>query len=381
MSEEGRKRKRKSSGDANVPAAATLVKRLLRQGNRRFGDDTFHHIDDASSNVKMRLDTGNPVINTLFSGDPALGIATGRIVELYGKEHVGKTTLGCHIAATAQRRHGAAAVIVDTESTLTKERVLSLGVDPESLIYNEEVFIEEVCEQLQFFAEKFGKTPCVVFWDTIASTISKRHAGRGIGEGAIALEARALAQGMARLAKPLAQSNTVVIACNQLKAGGFASPYPNKRQMEATKGGSAMKFHADARLSLDFGGDYRTSITGRKRNIGMLVTAAMSKNKQMVNDTRAHLVFDRRNGGRFDNGLSTLKTLIAWDGCRASKVAGVRQHANIESPDGSGKTLSERKWLHAYAQSEEFRSAAHNTLQRAFRARYMIEDTESEIGD
>lgn len=341
---------------------AAVTARLMTSLNKAHGAGTFVPVNDASSNVKGFIDTGIPVLNTVLTGYATRGLPMGRVVEVYGEEHVGKTTLGLMAIARCQHQNDGLGCVIDTESTADRLRMISLGVEESSLLYCEEVWAEAVFDQVASVIEKCGQTPAVLFWDTVAATRSKAHDGVSIGHGRRAALAATMSEGMARLSKILARSRCVLLACNQLRDGGVdGSPFHTKRELEATKGGKALRFHSSARIKMEYASDYYRMIKGTKTHYGFLVNVETSKNKLVPNDVRCRMIFQSKGvgAGQFNNALSCLATLQGWGVLPKKFDARGRIEFN-------GEQVTIGNWEANYIQDKTFRAAVHDALQRHF---------------
>ncbi len=343
-----------------------LAEKMRKTLNKEFGDGTFRPIAQASSNIKLRYDTGLYPLNVMLTGNATKGFASGRIVELYGKHQLGKTTLGCTLIGIAQNKCEAVACIVDTESTLTRERALALGVNEDSLIYDEEVYLESILDQIERFVQLAGVNPAVLFWDTIAQSKTKHDKGRKVGEQKVASHAGILSHGMRRLAKVVSGSNVLVLMCNQEKIGQIGNVFATRRDRSATLGGGAVKLAAEVRLGLEFVRDvYEEQRVGKsikKVPLGMEVAAIVAKNKSGTSNVQARLVLVQRDGlGNFCNARSTLKTLQLWGHYPKGAV-------RLEL---CGKKYAPKKWVDAFLADEECRADARERLEASFQEMYL----------
>ena len=188
-----------------------------------------------------------PVISTgAFSLDLALGVGglpRGRIVECYGQESSGKTTLALHVVANAQKAGGIAAFI-DAEHALDPVYAQKIGVDLNNLIVAQPNSGEEaltICEQLA----KSGSCDVIVV-DSVAALTPQAEIDGGMGDSHMGLQARLMSQAMRKLTSVLANTKTLCIFTNQVreKIGVmFGNP-------ETTPGGKALKFYASCRLQV-----------------------------------------------------------------------------------------------------------------------------------
>ncbi|MCO4781428.1 MAG: recombinase RecA [Candidatus Cloacimonetes bacterium] len=177
--------------------------------------------------------------------DQALGIggvARGRIVEIYGNEASGKTTLTLHCIANAQKSGGLAAFI-DAEHALDPSYAKKIGVDTDNLFVAQPTSGEEALEILETLVRS-GSLDIVVV-DSVAALTPRAEIEGEMGDSHMGLQARLLSQAMRKLTSTISKSNTCVIFINQIrmKIGGYGNP-------ETTTGGNALKFYASQRLEI-----------------------------------------------------------------------------------------------------------------------------------
>ena len=171
------------------------------------------------------------------------GVPRGRIVEIYGPESSGKTTLALHIVAQAQKLGGDAAFI-DAEHALDPVYAKKLGVNIEELIVSQ----PDTGEQALEIAEALVRSGAidVIVIDSVAALVPKAEIDGDMGDSHVGLQARLMSQALRKLAGVISKSNTIVIFINQLreKVGiMFGSP-------ETTTGGRALKFYSSIRLDI-----------------------------------------------------------------------------------------------------------------------------------
>jgi recombination protein RecA len=178
--------------------------------------------------------------------DAALGIGglpLGRIVEIYGPESSGKTTLTLHVIAEAQRR-GLVCAFIDAEHALDLHYARALGVDPSELLVSQPDHGEQALE----IADSLARTGAIglIVVDSVAALIPKAELEGDMGDHHLGLQARLMSQAMRKLSGVAAQTNTLMVFINQLrhKIGvTFGSP-------EVTTGGNALKYYASVRLDI-----------------------------------------------------------------------------------------------------------------------------------
>jgi recombination protein RecA len=219
---------------------STALEDILRTIRKEFGEMSVLRLGDAADRSVEAVSTG------ALSLDLALGVGgvpKGRIVECYGHESSGKTTLALHVVANAQRAGGTAAFI-DAEHALDPGYARRIGVDLDSLLVSQPNSGEEalaICERLV----KSGAVDVVVV-DSVAALVPQAEIDGEIGDCHVGLQARLMSQAMRKLAGAIAQTKALVVFTNQVreKIGVmFGSP-------ETTPGGKALKFYASCRLQV-----------------------------------------------------------------------------------------------------------------------------------
>jgi recombination protein RecA len=203
--------------------------------------------------------------------DDALGIGglpRGRIVEIYGPESSGKTTLALHVVAEAQKL-GGEAVFIDVEHALDPVYAEALGVNIETLLVSQPDTGEqalEICEALV----RSGAVDVVVV-DSVAAMVTRAEIEGDMGSSHVGVQARLMSQGLRKLTGAIGKSNCVVIFINQLREK-IGVVYGNP---ETTPGGRALKFYASVRLDIR-----RTeTLKAGGENVGNRVRVKVVKNK------------------------------------------------------------------------------------------------------
>ena len=221
-------------------------------GRRKALDEAIKRIErDYGQGTIMRLGDDIPVnVEALSTGsltlDLALGIGgvpRGRIVEIYGPEASGKTTLALHIVASAQKNGGEAAYI-DVEHALEPAYARALGVDIDSLLISQ----PDTGEQALDITESLVRSGAVdvVVVDSVAALIPRSELEGEIGDSVVGVLARLMSQAMRRLAGAISKNNCTVIFINQLRQK-IGVMYGNP---ETTPGGLALKYYASVRIDV-----------------------------------------------------------------------------------------------------------------------------------
>ncbi len=226
-----------------MPSPADREKALetaLAQIDRQFGKGSVMRLGSDERAPVAVIPTGSIAL------DVALGIGgipRGRIVEIYGPESSGKTTLTLHAIANAQKGGGIAAFI-DAEPALDPEYAKKLGVDIDALLVSQPDTGEQALEIADMLVRS-GSIDLIVI-DSVAALVPKAEIEGEMGDSHVGLQARLMSQALRKLAGALNQTQTTMIFINQLreKIGVFfGSP-------ETTSGGKALKFYASVRLDI-----------------------------------------------------------------------------------------------------------------------------------
>ena len=239
--------------------AITQIDRQFGKGSiMRLGDDYIPTMDNVISTGCLSLDVA------LGVG----GIPKGRVVEIYGPESSGKTTLALHIVAEAQKAGGFAAFI-DAEHAVDPDYSKKLGVNTEELLISQPDTGEqalEICETLV----RSGALDVIVI-DSVAALVPRAELEGDMGDSHMGLQARLMSQALRKLTGTVSRSNTTVIFINQIreKIGVmFGNP-------ETTPGGRALKFYSSVRLEIR----RITTIKDGTEMVGSRVRVKVVKNK------------------------------------------------------------------------------------------------------
>lgn len=220
----------------------TAVNMAMTQIEKQFGAGSIMRLGDQSK-LAMQVSvipTGSVALDLALG---AGGVPRGRIVEIYGPEASGKTTLCLHIIAEAQKSGGVAAFI-DAEHALDPVRAEAIGVDLESLLMSQPDSGEQALEIAETLIRSGGLDVLII--DSVAALVPKAEIEGEMGDSVMGLQARLMSQAMRKLTGVINRSRTVVIFTNQLrmKIGVmFGNP-------ETTTGGQALKFYASMRMDM-----------------------------------------------------------------------------------------------------------------------------------
>tara|TARA_B100000941_G_scaffold285221_1_gene256962 strand:+ start:303 stop:1277 length:975 start_codon:yes stop_codon:yes gene_type:complete len=218
----------------------TSLEAALKQIEKDFGEGTIMKLGTRDTVEVPSISTGS------FGLDKALGInglPKGRVVEIYGPESSGKTTLTLQIIAECQKAGGTAAFI-DAEHALDPEYAKALGVDIDELLLSQPDTGEQALEVTDMLVESGGLDVIVV--DSVAALVPRAELEGNMGDSHVGLQARLMSQALRKITGSIQKKNTLVIFINQIrmKIGVmFGSP-------ETTTGGNALKFYSSVRLDI-----------------------------------------------------------------------------------------------------------------------------------
>lgn len=228
----------------SVMATTTVDEKALKATlslvEKQFGKGAIMTLGEQAMTPVESISTGALSLDLALGGR---GVPRGRIVELFGPESSGKTTLALHIVAEAQRKDGVAAFI-DAEHALDPSWAKRVGVQTENLLVSQPSNAEEAL-QITDMLVKSNAVDCIVI-DSVAALVPKAELEGEMGDAHVGLQARLMSQALRKLTGSLARSKTVLIFINQIrqKIGVmFGNP-------ETTTGGLGLKFYASCRIDV-----------------------------------------------------------------------------------------------------------------------------------
>lgn len=241
------------------------IKLSMDKIDKDYGKGTVMSLGEKSSDEIEVISTGS------IGLDIALGVGglpKGRIVEIYGPESSGKTTLATHVIAEAQKKGGICAII-DAEHAFDKSYAEKLGVVVDDLIISQPDYGEQALEVADRLIGTGGFDVVVI--DSVAALVPKAELEGEMGDSKMGLHARLMSQALRKMTGTISKTNTIVIFINQLreKIGVmFGNP-------ETTTGGNALKFYASVRLDVR----RQTQIKDGEEAIGNRTKVKVVKNK------------------------------------------------------------------------------------------------------
>src|SRR5687767_8040392 len=248
---------------AAAPDRAKALEAALAQIDKQFGKGSIMRLGDETRAPIEVIPTGSIAL------DVALGIGglpRGRVVEIYGPESSGKTTVALHAVANAQRNGGIAAFI-DAEHALDPEYAAKLGVDTDALLVSQPDTGEQALEITDMLIRSGALDIIVV--DSVAALVPRAEIEGEMGDSHMGLQARLMSQALRKLTGVISKSRTCVIFINQIrmKIGVmFGNP-------ETTTGGNALKFYSSIRIdirrvgAIKNGGEKGTDVIGNRTRV------------------------------------------------------------------------------------------------------------------
>jgi recombination protein RecA len=232
-------KKKKSDKQREKAAKQEVLDKAIKEIEARFGTNAIKRFGDMELKDIEAISTGSITL------DHALGVGgvpRGRIIEIFGPESSGKTTLTLHLVANAQKEGVAA--FIDAEHALDPQYAQALGVDTKNLLLSQPDSGEQALEICETLVRSSAVDIVVV--DSVAALVPQKELEGDMGDTHVGLQARLMSQALRKLTAIIARSNTTVVFINQIreKVGvSYGSP-------ETTPGGRALKFYSSVRVDI-----------------------------------------------------------------------------------------------------------------------------------
>ncbi len=254
-----------TKGKSSAPDDDANLKTALQQIEKKFGQGAIMPLGADRRGPVAGISTGSLSLDMALGGQ---GIPRGRVIELFGPEASGKTTLALHCAAEAQKNGGIAAII-DAEHAFDPTWGKKLGVELDTLLVSQPNCGEEAMQITEMLIKSNAVDLIII--DSVAALVPRQELEGEMGDTHVGLQARLMSQAMRKLTGAIAKSKTAVIFINQIreKIGVmFGSP-------ETTPGGRALKFYSSCRLDVRRIGQLKDG----EDVVGQRVRAKVVKNK------------------------------------------------------------------------------------------------------
>jgi len=264
--------------------------------------------DNAPTNVDGWVSTGCAMLDVAISNRPYGGLPVGRIVEITGLEQSGKSLVSAHLLAETQKL-GGVAVLIDTETAVSREFLEAIGVDVSKLLYVSADSVEQIFDMTETIIEKVRETSkdklVTIVTDSVAAASTKTELAADYGKDGYATDkAIIISKAMRKITNMIGRQKILLVYTNQLRQKMNAMPFGDPW---TTSGGKALAFHASVRLRLKGTGQIKMKVGGQDKIVGMKVRAQVIKNRMgpPLRSTDFEIYFDRG----IDNYGSWLKVM------------------------------------------------------------------------
>jgi recombination protein RecA len=252
--------------------------------------------DEAPTNVDGWVSTGCAMLDVAISNRPYGGLPVGRIVEITGLEQSGKSLLSAHLLAETQKL-GGVAVLIDTETAVSREFLEAIGVDISKLLYVSADSVEQIFDFTETIIEKVRETSkdrlVTIVTDSVAAASSKAELASDYGKDGYATDkAIIISKAMRKITNMIGRQKILLVYTNQLRQKMNAMPFGDPW---TTSGGKALAFHSSVRLRLKGTGQIKMKVGGNDKIVGMKVRAQVVKNRMgpPLRSTDFEIYFDR----------------------------------------------------------------------------------------
>lgn len=348
---------------------------LLDSLNKKQKDQKIaYYLDDdsdgAPTNVNGWVSSGQAMLDVAISNRPYGGIPIGRITEITGLEQSGKSLLSAHILAETQKQDGVA-VLIDTETAVSREFFDAIGVDVSKLLYVSVDTVEDIFETMETIIEKVRTSDkdrlVTIVVDSVAAASTKKEMEADYDQdGYATAKAIIISKAMRKITNAIGRHKIAVIFTNQLRqklnAPAFSDPW-------TTSGGKALAFHSSVRLRLKNMGQIKDS---DKRIVGISVRAQVIKNRlgPPLRSADFDIYFDR-GIDNYGSWLAVLKDykLIKQNGAWY-------EYVDVET--GEEVKFQSKDWIKLMVENESLRDQIYKKICEATILQYKKDTTDIE---
>ena len=326
--------------------------------------------DKAPTNVDGWVSTGCAMLDVAISNRPYGGLPVGRIVEITGLEQSGKSLVSAHLLAETQKQ-GGVAVLIDTETAVSREFLEAIGVDVSKLLYVSADSVEQIFEMTETIIEKVRETSkdrlVTIVTDSVAAASSKAEMASDYGKDGYATDkAIIISKAMRKITNMIGRQKILLVYTNQLRQKMNAMPFGDPW---TTSGGKALAFHASVRLRLKGAGQIKMKVGGTDKIVGMKVRCQVVKNRMgpPLRSTDFEIYFDRG----IDNYGSWLK--VMKDENLVKQSGAWYKYADTET--GEEHKFQSKDFILMMGENEELRDQIYKKICETQILQYKSADT------
>lgn len=316
--------------------------------------------DGAPTNVDGWVSTGCAMLDVAISNRPYGGLPVGRIVELTGLEQSGKSLVSAHLLAETQKL-GGVAVLIDTETAVSREFLEAIGVDVSKLLYVSADSVEQIFDMTETIIEKVRETSkdrlVTIVTDSVAAASTQAELASDYGKDGYATDkAIIISKAMRKITNMIGRQKILLVYTNQLRQKMNAMPFGDPW---TTSGGKALAFHASVRLRLKGTGQIKMKVGGQDKIVGMKVRCQVVKNRMgpPLRSTDFEIYFDRG----IDNYGSWLK---AMKDEKLVKQAGA-WYTYVDTETGEEHKFQSKDFITMMEENEELREQIYKKICEA----------------
>ena len=313
--------------------------------------------DSAPTNVDGWVSTGCAMLDVAISNRPYGGLPVGRIVEITGLEQSGKSLVSAHLLAETQKQ-GGVAVLIDTETAVSREFLEAIGVDVSKLLYVSADSVEQIFDMTETIIEKVRETSkdrlVTIVTDSVAAASTTTEMASDYGKDGYATDkAIIISKAMRKITNMIGRQKILLVYTNQLRQKMNAMPFGDPW---TTSGGKALAFHASVRLRLKGTGQIKMKIGGNDKIVGMKVRCQVVKNRMgpPLRSTDFEIYFDRG----IDNYGSWLKVM---KDNKIVKQAGA-WYSYIDTDTGEELKFQSKDFIDIMEEREEIREQIYKKI-------------------